>query len=96
MFGWDLPPGCSLAEIDALCAPETPLVAYATDHYREAMITRLDHTLDDGECVQISLAELASHGYPNAQPWDVRDWLDAFERTMAPQYVTALMEQLEQ
>jgi len=92
MFGWDLPPGCLLADIDALCEPETPVVAYATDHYREEMIERLAHTPDDRECVQIAASELASHGYPNAAAWAVRDWLDAFACEMALRHVTELME----
>jgi hypothetical protein len=92
LFGWDLPAGCSLRAIDALCEEETPLAAYATDHYREAMIGRLAHTLDDAVCVQIAASELASHGYPNAAPWAVRDWLDAFGCEMALRHVTELME----
>ena len=95
LFGWSLPPGCSLRDIDALCEPETPLAAYADDPYRAEMITRLAHTFDDLQCVQIALWELASHGYPNAADWAVRDWLDAFEREMALKHVTVLMQQLE-
>lgn len=93
MFEWDLPAGCSLRAIDALYEEETPLVAYATDPYRQEMIERLAHTLDDAACVRIALTELASHGYPDAAAWAVRDWLDAFECEMALRHVTALMEQ---
>jgi hypothetical protein len=88
----DLPAGCSLADIDALFQEETALVAYATDPYRAAMVERLDHTLDDRVCVQIAASELASHGYPSAAAWAVRDWLDAFECEMALRHVTELME----
>ena len=90
LFGWDLPPGCSLNDIDALFTEETPLVAYATDQYRAEMVNRLDHTLDDSQCVQIALRELAAHGHPDAAAWAVRDWLCAFEREMALWYVTEL------
>lgn len=93
MFG--LPPGCSIVEIDALRVEETPLTTYATDLYREEMVARLAHTLDDLKCVCIAVAELASHGHPNAAPWAVRDWLEAFEREMAPWYVTDLMRCIE-